>query len=288
MVAIFNISQYNISMNTTKIKQEILMPDSAYINGNWKHYNMDFHSHGILEFNYILDGSCSYLVNGKRYELHKKNLLIIDSSKEHKKIFDHTIPCAVLGFSLDVSKPDFPTVNLSYLMDKNKELSQLLDTLDGAIILSDTQSIKSDIEELCQEFSESKDPFYLYTLTNKLLISIGRLSQKKNATICEYIHRIEEYVQGNYHKIKTIQDISSYIGLHQTYMERIFKKEKNRTIWDYVTDYRLQAAANLLSYSDVPVGIIDELIGMNSRQAFYIQFKKRYGMSPSQYRRVKI
>lgn len=273
-------------MKTIKIKNQILMPDSAYINGNWKHYNMDSHSHGVLEFNYILEGSCSYIVDGKTYELQKKNLLIIESLKEHKKIFNHTLPCTVLGFSIDSAKTNFPAANFSYLLDSNEELLQLLESLDGAIIIPDAHLIKTDMEELVQELSERKNPVYLYTLTNKLLISIARLSSKKNGRICEYIHKIEEYVQCNYHQIENIGDIASYIGLHQTYMERIFKKEKNGTLWDYVTDYRLQAAANLLAYSDVPVGVIDELVGMNSRQVFYLQFKKRYGVSPSGYRKM--
>jgi len=254
------------------------MPDSAYINGNWKHYNMDFHAHGFLEFNYILEGSCSYIVDGKTYELQKKNLLIIDASKDHKKIFDHTVPCTVLGFSIDAAKTDFPAADYSYMAKQNPELRRLLEALNGALIIPDAHSIKTDMEALTEEFTERKDPFYLYTLTNKLLISIARLSQKKSGRISEYIHNIEEYVQCNYHQIENIGDIASYIGLHQTYMERIFKKEKNRTLWDYVTDYRLQAAANLLAYSDVPIGEIDQLVGMNSRQVLYLQFKKRYGV----------
>lgn len=273
-------------MKMTNIKNQILMPDSAYINGNWKHYNMDAHAHGFLEFNYILEGSCSYIVDDKTYELQKKNLLIIESSKKHKKIFDHTIPCTVLGFSLDVTKPDFPAAALSYLLANHAELLQLLESLDGALVIPDAHTIKADMEALAQEFVEYRNPFYLYTLANKLLISIARLSQKKNGRISEYIHNIEEYVQCNYHQIKNIGDIASHIGLHQTYMERIFKKEKNQTLWDYVTDYRLQAAANLLAYSDVLIGDIDALVGMNSRQVFYLQFKKRFGMSPFEYRKT--
>jgi AraC-like DNA-binding protein len=273
-------------MKISNIKNQILVPDSAYINGNWKHYNMDFHAHGVLEFNYILEGSCSYIVDGNIYELQKKNLLVIDSSKGHKKIFNHTVPCTVLGFSIDTAKTDFPAADLSYLLEQNNELLLLLESLNGAFIIPDAHSIKNDMEELTQEFAERKAPFYLYTLANKLLISIARLSQKKNGRISEYIHNIEEYVQCNYHQIENIADIASYIGLHQTYMERIFKKEKNQTLWDYVTDYRLQAAANLLAYSDVLVGEIDALVGMNSRQVFYLQFKKRFGMSPLEYRKT--
>ena len=32
--------------------------DSAYMNGNWKYYTMETHNHGLLECNYIVEGSC--------------------------------------------------------------------------------------------------------------------------------------------------------------------------------------------------------------------------------------
>lgn len=284
-VAIFYLEGYNHLMKTNRWKNITLMPDSVYRNGNWKHYNMKAHTHGILEFNYILDGSCHYLVDGKKFELNKKNLLIIDASVEHQKIFDHTIPCTVIGFSLDHQVLDFPCADFDYLLQSNPPLKQLMEDLQGALIIQDAQKIKEDIENLFDEFSHDKNTFSLYSLANRLLLEIGRLYKQKNAGTDSYMRQIRDYVQCNYHRIQNIQEISDVVSLHPTYLERIFKKESGQTLWKYVNDYRLQTAANLLSYTDVPIGQIDELIGMNSRQAFYIRFKEKYKMSPLEYRR---
>lgn len=272
-------------MKTTTWKNITLMPDSAYINGNWKHYNMKPHSHGILEFNYILDGSCHYLVDGKKYELRKKNLLIIDAALQHQKIFNHTVPCTVLGFSLHHQELSFPNADFDYLLNNYPLLHQMIDELNGALIIQDAHKVKEAMEDLIDEFPKEKSEFSLYALSNRLLLEISRLHSQKQCASDEYMRKIRDYVQCHYHKIQSIQEISEVVGLHPTYLERIFKKENGQTLWKYVNDYRLQSAANLLSYTDVPIGQIDELIGMNSRQAFYIRFKEKYKMSPLEYRR---
>lgn len=46
--------------------------DLAYMNGNWKYYTMELHSHGLLECNYIAEGNCVYEIDGTDYELAAK------------------------------------------------------------------------------------------------------------------------------------------------------------------------------------------------------------------------
>ena len=47
----------------------------------------------------------------------------------------------------------------------------------------------------------------------------------------------------------------------------------------------MERAAYYLTSLNYPVGDIDELVGIHSRQNFYLLFKKKYGISPSQYRK---
>ena len=53
LVVIFNILWYicrkgGSAMNIAKLPNKPLYTDMAYINGNWKYYTMDIHSHGVL------------------------------------------------------------------------------------------------------------------------------------------------------------------------------------------------------------------------------------------------
>jgi AraC-like DNA-binding protein len=54
---------------------------------------------------------------------------------------------------------------------------------------------------------------------------------------------------------------------------------------DYLKDYRLAMAARLLSASDASILEIAEDVGFESLSYFNRAFKKRYGMTPTQYRK---
>ena len=91
----------------------------------------------------------------------------------------------------------------------------------------------------------------------------------------------------NYHffSIENIDEIASYVALNKVYLQKIFREKTGLTIWNYLTKYRMEKAVYFLLYSDTPISDIDELVGINSRQNFYLLFKKQYGMSPSEYRK---
>ena len=70
------------------------------------------------------------------------------------------------------------------------------------------------------------------------------------------------------------------------YLRKLFKRETGVTPHQYLTDTRLQAAAERLSFSDakqVNISEIAHLCGFREPLYFSKVFRKKYGLSPSQY-----
>ena len=63
-----------------------------------------------------------------------------------------------------------------------------------------------------------------------------------------------------------------------------FSETEGMTISQYVTRKRCSHAANLLKYSDYELSDIAEYFCFSSHSHFGAQFKKVYGMTPSEYR----
>ncbi|MBQ9135083.1 MAG: helix-turn-helix transcriptional regulator, partial [Lachnospiraceae bacterium] len=99
--------------------------------------------------------------------------------------------------------------------------------------------------------------------------------------------KTEDYIKEAFYLIKNNDQIADHIGLNSTYLERIYKKTTGKTLWESVTTCRLAAAEELLAQPSIPINEIDNMIGFANRQTFYLQFKKRYGMSPSEFRKTK-
>lgn len=269
-----------------KLSNLPLYVDCAYMNGNWKYYTMEKHTHGILECNYIAEGSCVYEIDGVDYELKQKNLILLYSALPHKIKFNHEHPCTVLGFSLSFTSDTpgaFP--GLLTVLNNSLDICRMLASLKQARIFPDARSLRPDMLRLFHEFEGRQDSLYMTSLAYHLLCEIARLPLSEKSSVSHYAEKAENYIREAFYLIKNNEQIASHIGLNATYLERIYKKETGRSLWESVTTCRLNAAEELLQQPGIPIREIDNMIGFANRQTFYLQFKKRYGMSPSEYRK---
>lgn len=265
-----------------------LYVDFAYMNGNWKYYTMDIHRHGLLECNYIAEGSCIYEIDGVDYELSQKNLILLDSSLPHKIRFQHESPCTVLGFSLSLDESAAPAhfPGLLDVLNRSLDICRMLLSLNQALVFPDAHNLRPDMLRLFHEFEGRRDPLYMTSLSYHLLCEISRLPLTEKSTVQYYVEKAQNFIRESFYLIKNNDQIASHIGLNATYLERIFKKSTGVTLWEAVTTCRLAAAEELLAKPGIPIREIDNMIGFANRQTFYLQFKKRYHMSPSEYRKL--
>lgn len=274
-------------MIISKLPNLPLCIDNAYRNGNWKYYTMETHSHGFLECNYIENGSCIYEIDGKEYELGPKNFILLDSSLPHKMKFYPEKPCTVLGFSLsfDFSKPTMAFPGMLDIFNTSLELCLFFASFNVARIFPDGGELRANMLRLCKEFEGRKNLLTLNTLGYHILSEIPNLPANEKSSAQFYVEQAEDYIKESFYLIKSNEMIANHIGLNATYLERIYKKATGISLWESVTRCRLAAAKELLANPQIPIKEIDNMIGFANRQTFYLQFKKRYGISPSEYRK---
>lgn len=267
-----------------------LCADMAYVNGNWKYYTMETHSHGLVECNYIAEGSCTYEIGGVPFHLTRRNLILLDASIPHKITFNHEHPCTVMGMSLSFTDENAPAAMppIQEVLAASPEISRLLRTLDQALVFPDARALQGDILRLAREFEGQRNALYLNSLSYHLLSEIARLPLTEQSNVQYYVEKAANYIREAFYLIRSNGQIAEHIGLNATYLERIYKKATGRTLWESVTACRLAAAEELLAQPGIPINEIDNMIGFANRQTFYLQFKKRYGMSPSEYRKTKL
>ena len=96
-----------------------------------------------------------------------------------------------------------------------------------------------------------------------------------NATV----GRIRQYIQDNYSRAITLQDVADDVGMDKSYIGRIFKKEFNEGIIEYLNHYRLNKAEEFLSMG-MNVSEAAEKVGFNDPAYFGKCFKKYKGYNP--------
>lgn len=98
-----------------------------------------------------------------------------------------------------------------------------------------------------------------------------------------YVDYAVDLIRKNYPHI-TIAALAHYVGINRSYLSDIFKKKLGVSPQQYLLQYRLDTACQLLRTTELPIQDIAKRIGYDNQLTFSKMFKKKYEVSPKQYR----
>lgn len=84
-----------------------------------------------------------------------------------------------------------------------------------------------------------------------------------------------------------LSDVARLAGTNRTYLSRFFNRENGQTFYDYVNNYRVKYAEQLLRSSNATLVEVAEKAGFNSLSTFRRVFVTNHGCSPIEYRNNK-
>lgn len=93
------------------------------------------------------------------------------------------------------------------------------------------------------------------------------------------------YVMAHYVHTISLDDIAEEIGMNRSAFCSYFKRCKGMTFSQFVTQYRLNTACELLKHSQKQVSEICFTVGFNDLPHFIRVFRKAMGISPTAYRK---
>ena len=98
-----------------------------------------------------------------------------------------------------------------------------------------------------------------------------------------YIQKAIAYIELNYTNNITVNDLAKALAIDRSYLYRVFKSGTGVSPKEYLNDYRLNAARQLLENTDHSISQIAFSSGFFSFSAFYRSFVQKYGVSPREY-----
>jgi two-component system response regulator YesN len=114
------------------------------------------------------------------------------------------------------------------------------------------------------------------------------LSERQDNT-STFVARALEYVREHFADSElTVETVCSQLGISTSYFSTMFKKVTGKTFVNYLTEYRMEAAVELLLTGNAKTYVIAEQTGYSDPNYFSYVFKKQFGMSPSKYRAEKL
>ena len=135
-----------------------------------------------------------------------------------------------------------------------------------------------------QETMENVAPWMEALVTKTLEDIAAARSLSKNVALIKQADRFIEEQLTDPNLSATM--LADHLGLSVNYFRSLYKAETNQSITDKISEKRLDCICRELLASDSPIEQIIHHYGFSSLNTFYSIFKKVYGMTPAQYRRM--
>lgn len=96
---------------------------------------------------------------------------------------------------------------------------------------------------------------------------------------------IEKEITEHYMDNLSLKFLSEKYFINSAYLGQIFKRQFGSPFKDYLNNYRIDRAAELLIRSDEKIYLIAEGVGFNNTDYFISKFVQLKGITPLQYRK---
>lgn len=100
----------------------------------------------------------------------------------------------------------------------------------------------------------------------------------------KYIIKAVEYIKNNYNQEIVIKEVAESLFISESYLSRLFKKYTGYTFVEYLTNYRVKKAIELLKDHTIKVYEVAEKVGYNDSKYFSVIFKKYMGVTPIEFK----
>jgi len=117
-----------------------------------------------------------------------------------------------------------------------------------------------------------------------------KIAEKHNSESMEELDTVEKacvFIRENVGDANmTVPIICEAVGVSVQHLSRLFKQKKDITITEYINDYRINISKEMLATKGNTIASIAKSTGFNSSETYVRNFKKREGITPTEYRHL--
>ena len=259
--------------------------------GKFDNRCIDWHWHKEFELVFVLEGVVECSIGNINYTLKKGDGIFINSGAMHRFLSEGTGIIPNFLFAPDFIAPQnssiyekfvlpFLTLGISHfvLKDSVSWQKEVLNSLSGLSFLCENPTSTWELEAhaaICNIWAMLYEHRHQFTAMDHS--GINKISQAR-------FKRMTCFIEDNYRKKITLEEISASVGVSKREALRCFQCSVPLSPVEYLNKYRLQQAQQQLLHTDRSITEIAESTGFESTSYFDRMYKREFHMTPRQYR----
>lgn len=246
-------------------------------------YPRILHSHADhVEISIIYSGTSEYLIGDQRQLIRPGDVIIYNAGVIHDELSSENAQIGNYFFAVgDLQVPRLPANAL------------IPDNVNPVFhIQQDFDEIKSLSETMLSHFEHPSvwSPYIIHCEAQALLEIIWRVIHAEQRTQEPHPnfylgYKIKNYIDLHYLEPLTMKQVSSALGMSESYISHVFKDMLGYPPMQYALRKKIGEAQTLLISTDYPISQIAQMVGFDAQSHFNKLFSKYVGISPGQFRK---
>lgn len=250
------------------------------------------HTHSYCEMYYLMHGDCNLVIQDKVYSITAGTIAFIPANVLHKTTYTGTVNPERLYI-------EFTENYISELVDRFGR-EWLSDNLFGHLIYIPAK-LRPQVNETLDGIMEERSSTDFFSacmmkLTfESLIIRLLRYtSLQSNVFTNDNVHIADDtiqaamnYISSNYQNRISLNDLAALLHLNASYLSKKFKAVNGMGFKEYLNNVRINHAEKLLLESKKDITEIALECGYENSNYFGDAFKRRNGISPTAFRKIK-
>ncbi len=269
-----------------------------------KYDGMEIHSHPYIELMYVQSGSFTFLhynenaeVPITQYQIIAGQFVLLNSYTKHKILFEKNQSAYIYNIEFNPRK-DFNPFGINDIIRcsfhdifNRTEFRKISEDKNGFSIINDTQNVGIVFKDLLLHITNGinslEDSCSLLLYEISLFNEIAKCMKTENTGTSGYIRKAKNYIIKNYQRPLNIDEIAAAVCKSKSYLQRQYKKQVGETILETLNKLRIKKAASLIDNTNMPIMQIATDVGFSNKNHLNYEFKKIYGFSPSEYKKLR-
>ena len=258
---------------------------------HFKNARINWHWHDEFEFIYVQKSPVICELDGKSFNISEGNGLFINGGVIHSFYTDDEGIMYSFVFSPHLISPPYTNIYEKYILPVigsncrylllNKENSWQKKILS---VLRNNIEFSNDTED-CYELDIMLSVMTIWRILYPNISNI--ISENPDPAMLQLqkrMHKMLDFIHLHYREHIQVHQIAASASISQSEAQRCFHKTVHTTPNNYLIEYRLSAAHQLLLSTSRKVSDIASDVGFESTSYFDRVFKKKFGVSPKQMR----